>query len=86
MVKLARSLPCLKRVFEEVHPWDAVWLDRWACSASHGERASAQFILAVWDPAQEWRCGRFDAMDALRVWDEGHRAAFLAWAKEPWWP
>ncbi|WAS96383.1 hypothetical protein [Nannocystis punicea] len=31
-----------------------------------------------------WRVGTFDAVTALATWDEAHRAAFLAWAKEPW--
>ena len=81
MKKLARTLPSLSPLFDDLRPWDATWLDQWAGTASHGERASAQFLLAVWDPNQEWPCGRFDAMDALRVWDEPHRAAFLDWAK-----
>lgn len=32
-----------------------------------------------------WRVGPFIAGDALGVWDREHRAAFLAWAKDPWW-
>ena len=85
MKKLARTFPSLCRVFDDLHPWDADKLERWARKASHGEQVSAQFILAVWDPSHEWQCGRFDAMEALRVWDEEHRAAFLSWAANPWW-
>lgn len=33
-----------------------------------------------------WRCGLFDVVSALTTWDEQHRTAFLAWAKDPWWP
>ena len=68
--------------------WDANTLDRWAAEtpASHGELLTARFLLAVWDPENEWRCGRFDVMEALRVSDARHRAAFLAWARDPWWP
>ncbi len=33
-----------------------------------------------------WRCGIFDIVDALGTWDHAHRAAFVAWAREPWWP
>jgi hypothetical protein len=29
--------------------------------------------------------GVFLVMDALSVWDREHRAAFLAWAADPWW-
>lgn len=40
-------------------------------------------------PATEWSCpweiGGFDVMAALKIWDDAHRAAFLAWAKNPWW-
>jgi hypothetical protein len=86
MTKLARTFPTLRRVFDDLHPWGATWLERWAGTASHGERAAAQFVLAVWDPNQEWECGRFDFMDATRVFDERHRAALLDWAKDPWWP
>lgn len=28
----------------------------------------------------------FDGVDALSCWDEGNRAAYLAWAQKPWWP
>jgi hypothetical protein len=41
--------------------------------------------LSVWDPQQAWELERFDVMEALRVWDEDHREAFLAWASNPWW-
>lgn len=33
-----------------------------------------------------WRCGLFDVVDALSTWDAKHRAAFLGWAMNPWWP
>lgn len=33
-----------------------------------------------------WRCGPFDAVDAMSTWDAMHRAVFCAWVKEPWWP
>ena len=70
-----------------VEPWDAVELDTWANGPrSHGERVAAQFLLAVWDPSTDWQCGRFDLMEALRIWDESHHKAFLAWARDPWWP
>jgi hypothetical protein len=68
--------------------WDADTLDRWAADTalSHGERVTAQFVLHVRDPDHAWRCGKFDLMEALRVWDNDHHAGFLAWVKEPWWP
>src|SRR5262245_22860451 len=88
ITQLARTFPSLKRVFDDPKPFDAPAFDCWASDElSHGERATAQFILAVWDPNyDDWQSGRFDVMEALRVWDEQHRAAFLEWAKDPWWP
>jgi len=47
---------------------------------------TASFILTVWDPSTEWEAGRFDVMEALRLWDLDHRAPFLKWAMNPWWP
>ena len=70
-----------------IDPWGPAELNYWAAgSASHGERHTAWFLLAVWDPATEWEAGRFDVLEALRVWDLPHRAAFLDWAADPWWP
>jgi hypothetical protein len=44
----------------------------------------AHFILTVWDSGGP--TGTFDAMAALAGWDRAHRAAFIEWAREPWWP
>lgn len=70
-----------------VRPWDALALDEWAASGnpSHGERCAAQFALAVWNPDEPWRSGKFDVMEALHVWDLHHHRAFLDWAADPWW-
>lgn len=87
MTAFARTFPCLRQA-PGTELWDAPEFDRWAADTplSHGEVETARFVLAVWDPAGTWRCGRFDLMEALRVWDETHRQAFLAWAGDPWWP
>ena len=71
----------------ELRPWDANRFDARAAESglSHSERVTAQFLLAIWNPNAEWRSGRFDLMEALRIWDFEHRAAFLAWANDPWW-
>jgi hypothetical protein len=67
--------------------WNALAFDDWAVSGiSYGERIAAQFLLAVWDPNEEWKCGKFDVMTALRKWDDDHLGAFIVWAKDPWWP
>lgn len=34
--------------------------------------------------ASVWTVGPFNAVIALRQWDSAHRAAFLAWAADPW--
>lgn len=87
MAAFARTFPSTAKA-DGVRLWDAHTLDRWAAETpvSHGELLTAQFLLSVWDSATAWRCGRFELMDALHVWDHRHRAAFLAWASHPWWP
>ncbi len=86
MADLARGFPSTRGA-PGIDPWHPGELNRWATGpASHGERHAARFLLSVWDPSIEWEAGRFDVMEALRVWDMPHRAAFLRWAAEPWWP
>jgi len=90
MAKLARTFPCMKGnpgVMSNLPPWNAIAVDAWGASgqSSHGERVTAQFLLAVWSPQDSWECGKFDLMEALRVWDESHHRAFLVWASNPWW-
>ena len=63
--------------------WDANALDKWALTASHGEKLAAQFVLVVWNQWDEWKCGRFDVIEAYGVWDAEHWAAFRAWADKP---
>lgn len=46
---------------------------------------AARFLLAVWSKGAEWDNTPFDVFAAMTVWDEPHRAAFLAWAADPWW-
>ena len=86
MSTFARSFPSAANA-PGVRLWDANALERWAAETplSHGELVTVRFLLAVWDPAHAWRCGSFDLMEAMRVWDPSHRAAFLAWAEDPWW-
>lgn len=83
---LAWKFPCLRHA-PGVEPWNADRLDDWAASGgpSHGEKCSARFVLAVWNPNHEWQVGRFDLMEALRIWDEDSHKAFIAWARDPWW-
>lgn len=85
-----------------VEPWDVSRFMVWACSGlSHGEGCAARFVLSVWNPETDWvkqarlegialrrasSLKRFDVHEAMGVWDRKNRAAFLAWAKEPFWP
>lgn len=83
---LAQSFPCLWNA-PGIRPWVPLEFDEWASSGSpsHGEVCTARFLLAVWDPNNNWKSGRFDLMDSLRNWDPLHRQAFLEWASNPWW-
>jgi hypothetical protein len=86
MTVLAQTFPSMSKA-SGAEPWDAVELDAWGNGPrSHGERVAAQFLLAVWDPSTDWKCGRFDLMEALRIWDDTHHKAFLKWVTDPWWP
>src|SRR4051794_12921013 len=84
---LACTFPRLRLV-----RWQGGWLDLStlmdfaqgkapSTSAYHAVR----FILAVWSGGAEWDRKPFDVLAAMTVWDEEHRAAFLAWAAKPWW-
>jgi hypothetical protein len=59
---------------------------RWACTPGHGTFCVARFILSVYNSTDECKCGTFDLMEALACWETHHRAAFLEWARNPWWP
>jgi hypothetical protein len=86
MTAFAQTFPSM-RYASGIEPWDALQLDAWGNGLrSHGERVTAQFLLAVWDPSTDWKRGRFDLMEALRIWDAQHHKAFLKWAVDPWWP
>jgi hypothetical protein len=83
---LAQNFPGLWRA-PGISPWNALRLDEWAASngPSHGERCAAQFLLAVWNPDEPWQSGKFDLMEALRVFDAQHHRALIEWALNPWW-
>ena len=90
MAILAQTFPCMRGkvgVMDALPPWDAAAVDAWAAPGrpSHGERVTAQFLLAVWSPDHPWLCGKFDLMEAVRVWDHAHHDSFLKWASNPWW-
>ncbi len=91
ILALADSFPCLRGKVEgcgfTAKTWD---VDRWVKYSgpwSHGERLAAMFVAVVWNwsdaNAKKWK---FDAIDAVSVWDTRNRAAFIAWAQKPVWP
>jgi hypothetical protein len=82
IIELAKSFHSTARL-PIVDDWNADKLDQWALTASHGERLAAQFLLAVWNQFEEWKCGRFDVIEAYGVWDEEHWRAFQRWAENP---
>jgi hypothetical protein len=98
MTLLARTFHGLAQA--PLEPFDAGVLDRWAKGLCHGHLCAVSFVLSVWSgstgasdikkKAAErlwvWKSPRFDLHEALGVWDDDHRAAFLAWTRNPWWP
>jgi hypothetical protein len=84
--QLALMFPCVLSA-PGIESWDAERLDSWDASAgpSHGEKCSARFILAVWNPDHEWQSGKFELMEALRIWDQPSHKASLVWVDNPWW-
>jgi hypothetical protein len=94
MAALAITFPTLVGA-PGTQPFDAETLDAWAAGKvtgrgikmpGSGAKAAAQFILSVWNHQAERAAGPFSAVHALGLWDAEHRAAFLAWASNPWWP
>ena len=69
-------------------PWDAERFDKWAAGPcpGHGALEAARFVLSVWNPGTQWKCGRFNLHEALWCWDHAHKEAFLRWCAEPFWP
>lgn len=96
MYDLVESFPTLQRTPVTLFlPWDPERFAEYWTTGSGGEKDAALFVLYVWNPHTDWsqwglsrggeRAGYFDLHRALSNWDEGHRAAFVAWAKDPWW-
>jgi hypothetical protein len=86
MTALALAFPELeRRARAAVEPFDAKLLKRWTRSGApgHGGMCAALFVLSVWNPYEN---KKFDLHEALGVWDNEHRRAFVAWCMDPWWP
>jgi len=78
---LRDSFPSLRDHFDGT-VWDVEYLSDWKNGpyASSGGAAAAAFVLHVWN---HYRF-TFDMGQAFNHWDDAHRAAWIAWAKEPW--
>ena len=85
--KLVMSFPSMYQK-PGTKPWDALEFDDWASSpgATPGMKCTAKFLLCVWDPRTNWTTGPFNFIEAMQTWDPAHHAAFMLWAKNPWWP
>lgn len=96
MFGLVQSFPtlrnadyCSKPRGAEHFEFDAVRMNRWVRTyegITAGSLMAGRFILQVWNPHTRWTAGRFNIVEAMQRWDYAHRDAFMAWAKDPWWP
>lgn len=90
MSKLAESFPALGRwkMPPGVRPWDPAALLEQHGSMSHGEQLVVRFLIGVWGGGAEalWNMKPFDFFEAWGCWDDEQRAAFVAWARAPFWP
>jgi hypothetical protein len=87
--ELARTFPSLAELemFQPDAHFDGDEMDAFRSGVlCHGGKCAFQFIASVWNPTAKRKCGKFDLHDAMSVWDDEHRAAFVAWATDPWWP
>ena len=91
MEQLARSFPCLKDC-PAITPWNGEKLQTWVeeqaqtLELPYEVVSTVSFLLYLWDPARAWRCTPFNVVDALFLWNQEHRDAFMKWAQDPWWP
>lgn len=96
MTDLCRRFPSLRDA-PGVDPWDQFAFARWASGPiSAGERLAAAFVLGVWSGNSptadgpwntgEYSVGTFDLHTAWATWDGNHKAAFLFWVVNPFWP
>lgn len=68
------------------NPFNPDKLDASYHGASHGDKMTISFLLNLWDSCQHWKAGKFDVLEALRVWGATERTIFTEWAKKPFWP
>ena len=87
IARLAKKFPSLKEA-EGVSPFNSEQLMAWALESTPRPHArhAVQFILSLWDMHKRWVVGPFNVVEAFSSWDEEHKAVFLEWAQEPWFP
>ena len=86
MGRLAESFRCLEYK-PGVRPWNAAELAEWVRSgdATVAEAQAAAFVLEVANMTVLWEgVPAFNVHDAVALWTKDDRAAFAAWAKDPW--
>jgi len=55
-------------------------------NVGRGARAAARFVWSVWDGTTMAPPDlAFNLREAWGAWDSAHRAAWQAWASNPWW-
>lgn len=89
MTALAERFPCLRGV-DGVSPFDVDALAAWAKKnprCTHAGTHAVAFLLSVWNGRPEaFGLRPFHFTNAWGTWDDDHREAFLAWARDPFWP
>jgi hypothetical protein len=89
MTELARTFPTLGRFGDPpgVEPFDAEVLHHWITTSgarTSGNHHAVAFVLNVFNSPEWFKVMPFDVVHAFSCWDDEHRAAFLAWARAPW--
>lgn len=92
ILTLVLSFPCLAAKERALgmlteEKWDVDAFMKGTRGWSRAEREAALFVANVWNPGyaaeRRWR---FDAMEAVAIWDNGNRRAYYNWVANPCWP
>lgn len=82
LLKLALTFPSLmRRDVKSLRDLKSIAEDQ-SPLCGKGAREAARFCLWVWEPISY---GAHNTYVAWAVWDDAHRAAWLAWSAAPWW-
>lgn len=85
MLQLARTFEILAPKVAHIRKWESAEFDQMARKFSSSEVCAARFILTVWNWNTKWKCGPFNAVDAVSNWSQHDRKAFTNWCLDPWW-